>query len=188
MDDLRSQLVKAGLVSQKQVRKADSDRRKERKAVKRPKRAEPVQDPEVLRRKQELEEARRLDRERQQQAHQQRESKRREKADAERRASEAAEQARRIIQGSGRALSEEAEHEYRYVVAGRTVRTVRVTEEQRQALSSGELGLVRPHAHLQQYFVLERAEALRLREICPEKLLVLHDPEEEEDEFGGLIW
>lgn len=187
MDDLRSQLLKVGLVSEKQVKKAEADGRKQRKA-KRGKKRDPVQDPEVVRRKQELEEAQRLDRERQQQAHAERERKRLEKADAERRASESAEQGRRIIQVSGIALSEDAELEYRYLEAQRTVRSVPVTEQQRSRLSSGELGLARPHAHLNRYVLLERKAALELREVCPEKLVLLHDPEEEEDEFGGLMW
>ena len=187
MDDLRSQLLKAGLVSEKQVKRVEADGRKQRKT--RPAKSRgPVQDPDVLRRQQELEAARKRDRERQQQVHAERERRRRDKADAERRARETAEQGRRIIQASGVALSADAEFEYRYLEGQRTVRTILVTEDQRRRLSSGELGLARPHARLDQYFVLERKAALQLREICPEKLLLLHDPAEEEDEFGGLMW
>jgi uncharacterized protein YaiL (DUF2058 family) len=187
MDDLRSQLLKAGLVSEKQVKEAESVRRKQRK-VKRAKAAAAAPDPEVLRRKQELEEAKRLDRERQRQAHLARERNRQDRADAERQAREAAEQARRIISQSGVALSDDAEHEYRFLEEGRTVRTVLVTEQQRKALSRGEMGLARPHAHLNQWYVLERKAALRLRDVCPEKLLLLHEPADDEDEFDGLMW
>jgi len=187
MDDLRSQLLKAGLVSEKQVKEAESERRKQRK-VKRGKAKSAAPDPEVLRRKQELEEAKRLDRERQRQTHLERERKRQEKSEAERQTREAAERARQIISQSGVALSDDAEHEYRFLEEGRTVRTVLVTEQQRQGLSSGDLGLARPHAHLNRWYVLERTAALRLREICPEKLLLLHDPADGEDEFDGLMW
>jgi len=187
MDDIRSQLLKAGLISEQQVKQAESERRKQRKA-KRGKRAAATPDPEVLRRKQELEEANRRDREGQRQVHLERERKRQEKADAERRVREAAEQARQIISKSGVALGDDAEHEYRFLEGGRTVRTVMVTEQQHSGLSRGELGLARPHAHLNQWYLLERKAALHLREVCPEKLLLLHEPADEEDEFDGLMW
>jgi uncharacterized protein YaiL (DUF2058 family) len=189
-NDLRSQLLKAGLVTEEQVRKADSKARKEkRREPKKPKSKTGLSfdEPEKLRRQREVEEARLRDRDEQRRKHEARERTRQAKVEAERKAREAAENARRIIERGGRAPEETGGVRYNFAEKG-VVRTITVSESQRAALSSGELGIVRPHTQLQQYQLLDRAAALELREVLPEKLLLLHEPGEEEDEFGGLMW
>ncbi len=186
MGDLRSQLLKAGLVSTKQVKVADAGDHKRRK-IKHGKARHAV-DPEVARRKQELRAAQEQDRDRQSKVHAERERRRQEKALAERRAGELAEQGRRVIATAAVALDEEAEHRYQFVEGDRTVRSIPVSEAQRLALSQGDLGVARPHANIERYVLVPREAGLKLREICPEKLLLLHDPGGDEDEFDGLMW
>lgn len=187
MEDLRTQLMKAGLVSEDQVRKAEGDRRKARKK-KRGSQAKSSPDPEQQRRQQELDEARTRDREMQRQRHETRERKRLEKEARERAAREQAEKARKIIQRDGIALPESSEVRYNFQESGAKVRSIPVTRDQQQRLSRGDLGIARPHANLDQYVLLEREAALDLRAVYPEKLVLLHEPGEDEDEFGGLMW
>ena len=110
------------------------------------------------------------------------------KAEAEQKAREKAEMGRQIIQTAGISLDPEGPCEYRFSTPKGAVRSIRVTEVQRDRLSQGELGVAQPHAHLEGLVLLERAAALRLREACPEKLVLLHEPSDEEDEFEGLMW
>ena len=187
MDDLRSQLLKAGLVSEDQVRKAEKRKFKERRggrATKQPSKAQL----EAERRKQELDEATRVERERQRRKHEARERKRQEKADREHRLEKAAEEARKIIKASGIPLEEDAPVRYSFAPTGRTVKSIRVTADQQRRLGAGELGIAQPHANLEQYVLIPRAAALGLRECAPEKLVLLHEPDEEPDEFDGLMW
>jgi uncharacterized protein YaiL (DUF2058 family) len=193
-DDLRSQLLKAGLVTEEQVRKAESQLRKEqRKAPDKPKPkgkgkgGRSFEEPDKLRQQREVEAARQRDREEQRHKHEARERARLAKAEAERKAREVAERARRIIERGGRPADENGAVRYNFVEGG-VVRTLSVSEPQRAALSRGNLGIARPHAQLQQYLLLDRDTALELREVCPEKLVLLHEPGEDEDEFAGLMW
>lgn len=186
-EDLRSQLLKAGLVSEEQVRKAESKKRKAQRQQPR-KGARSFVEPEELRRQRELEEARQRDREQQRRKHQAREQARLAKAEAERQARESAEAARRIIERSALAPDAEGPVRYNFVETG-VVRTLSISEDQRDRLSRGELGIARPHAKLQQYVLVDRAAAQELRQFCPEKLVLLHEPGvDEDDEFGGLMW
>jgi len=190
-DDLRSQLLKAGLVTEEQVRKAESQARKEKrqapaKAKAKGKGGRSFDEPEKLRQQREVEAARQRDREEQRRKHEAQERTRLAKAEAERQAREAAEGARRIIERGGRPADENGAVRYNFVENG-VVRTLTVSEPQRAALSCGDLGIARPHAQLQQYLLLDRQSALELRQVYPEKLLLLHEPGEE-DEFGGLMW
>jgi uncharacterized protein YaiL (DUF2058 family) len=187
MEDLRSQLLKAGLVSEDQIKKAEKTRGKQRKQ-KKSKQARAVPDPEQARRQQELDEARARDREAQRQRHQARERQRLEKEARERAARERAEQARGIISGHGIALPETPEVSYNFQESGAQVRSIGVTRAQQQRLSQGDMGIARPHANLEQYVLLERKPALDLQAVHPEKLVLLHEPGDEDDEFGGLMW
>jgi len=187
MDDLRSQLLKAGLVSEDQVRKAEKGKFKERRGSRSTKDASKAQR-EADRRRAELEEAKREDRERQRRVHEERERKVREQAARERQLELAAEEARGVIKESAIALDPEATVRYSYAPSGRSVKTILVTAEQQRQLGAGQLGIVRPHANLEQLVLLPREAALRLRECAPEKLLLLHEPDDGPDEFDGLMW
>jgi hypothetical protein len=186
MGDLRSQLLKAGLVSEKKLKEVEADSRKQRKEKRGKRQAAP--DPEQARRKRELEEARTRDRERQQEKHEERERRRQRKVEAEQGAREQAELGRQIIQVGGITLDPDGPCEYRFAPAQGAVRSIRVSTEQRDRLSRGDLGVAQPHANLEALVLLDRSAALRLRDACPEKLVLLHDPSDEKDEFEGLMW
>ncbi len=188
MGDLRSQLLKAGLVTEKKIREVEAESRRQRKDKRGKRKAEAEPDPEQLRRKRELEEAKARDRERQRRKHEEREKRRQAKVDAERRARQQAEEGRQIIQASGIELDAEAPVEYRFAGSRGVVRSIRVSTEQRDRLSRGDLGVAQPHAHLEGLVLLDRAAALRLRDACPDKLVLLHEPNDDEDEFEGLMW
>ena len=186
MGDLRSQLLKAGLVTEKKIKQVEAESRKQRKEKRGKRQSEP--DPEQVRRKRELEEARAKDRERQRRKHEEREKRRQRKAEAEIKAREQAELGRQIIQASGVTLDPEGPCEYRFAGNHGVVRSIRVSAQQRDRLSQGDLGVAQPHAHLEALVLLDRPAALRLRDACPEKLVLLHDPSDEKDEFEGLMW
>ncbi len=187
MDDLRSQLLKAGLVSEEQVRKAEKGKFKDRRTGRSTKEISRSQR-EAEQRRAELEEAKHSDRERQRRKHEERERKVRAKAERERRLEVAAEEARAIIKSSAIALDQEAPVRYNFAPSGRAVKSIQVTPEQQRQLGAGELGIVRPHANLEQLVLLPRDAALRLRECAADKLELLHDLDEEPDEFDGLMW
>ena len=63
-----------------------------------------------------------------------------------------------------------------------------MTLDQQRALGAGKLGIVRPHANLEQLVLIPREAALRLRECAADKLLLLHELDEQPDEFDGLMW
>ncbi len=187
MDDLRSQLLKAGLVSEEQVRKAEKHKVKTRRSERSTK-GKSKEELEAERRRQELEDLRQKDRERQIRKHEQQERKKQEKAERERQLEASAERARKIVQSAGIALDPEAAVKYSFVAYGRTVKHIQVTADQQRRLGLGELGIARPHANLEQYVLLPREAAIKLRECAPEKLMLLHDPDDEPDEFEGLMW
>jgi len=187
MDDLRSQLIKAGLVSEEQARKAEKGKLKERRASRSTKGPSKAQ-VEAERRRRELEEVKRADRERQQRKHDERERRHLAKADRERRLEAAAEEARTVIKASAIPLDPDAPVRYSFAPSGRAVKSIQVTREQQRKLGAGELGIARPHANLEQLVLIPRDAALRLRECAREKLVLLHDLDEEPDEFDGLVW
>lgn len=188
MEDLRSQLLKAGLVSEKQVRKAEQSSARNRRG----RRGKNPKPDEADKASQESEQAlareRDVERQRQRDKHARREEQRLAREAAERRRREAAEAGRRIIGTHGRELGDDGPVAYNFAEGGRTMRTVQVTEAQRRQLGCGELGIAQPHANLRRYVLLPRAAAEELRRVCPDKLLLLHDPESEPDEFDGLMW
>jgi len=187
MDDLRSQLLKAGLVSEDQLRKAEKQKFKERRGGRSTKEPSKAQR-EAERRRRELEVAARAERERQQRKHEERERRRQANVDRERRLEAAADEARKIIKASAIPLDADAPVRYSFAPSGTAVKSVQVTAAQQRKLGVGELGIARPHANLEQFVLVPRDAALRLRECAPEKLSLLHDLDDEPDEFEGLMW
>ncbi len=190
MGDLRSQLLQAGLASASQVQKADADSRKRRhgRTKKSKKGTKPQVDPAQLARQQEEQRTKEAERRRQREQHEAQQRQLQEKHAAERRRAVALEQARQIIERDGLPLKDEDEVGYSFVGAGSTVKKIWVSKDQQRQLGCGDLGVVRPHANLSQYLLMPRAAALRLQQACPEKVVLLHDPDEEPDEFDGLMW
>ena len=187
MGDLRSQLLQAGLVDEKKAKQVDKEARKERKAKKGKKRQET--DPERQAREAEEAARRAAEAEAQRRRHAEKEAQRLAAEAQERTQREAAEAARQLIQDKGRELSGDGPVRYAFTAIGETrVRYIQVTAEQQQGLARGEMGLARPHANLERLSILPRKAAEKLQEICPEKLVLLYDLDEEEDEFGGLMW
>jgi Uncharacterized protein conserved in bacteria len=187
MGDLRSQLLKAGLVSEKAVKQAESEARK-RRSKNRSQQPEVEVEQAAARQEQEEAFAKAQGRKREQQAPYERERKREERQRARRRKREAREQARRLIAEHGEPVTREAEVAYRFVEEGKTVKTIYVTREQQKRLGHGELGVARPHANVEEYALVGREAALKLKALCPEKLVLLHDPDDKPDEFDGLTW
>ncbi len=173
---LRDQLLKAGLVSQEKVKQVESDARKKAHRTTKDKAlaaAESARKAEERRRREA--EAQRK-RERDQKLNQQREERRKRK--------EARARAVQIIAGN-RLNCADAEIRYNFCPDGRTIKSVRVTEEQQKRLGMGLIGI----ASLSKYdfALLSREVALKLSESYPDALLLLYaenDGSEEDDWWG----
>jgi uncharacterized protein len=161
---LRDQLIKAGLVTEDQAKKAAADARKQSHNARKP-----GGDPQAAVRaaqQRRLEEEARRKRERDRELNLQRE--------AERKRREALQRAQQLI-AEHRQNVPDAEVRYSFVEKGRFVRSIWVTDPQQQALADGRLAIARaagPHR-----FALIPAEVARqVQEVAPERVLLLHDP------------
>jgi uncharacterized protein YaiL (DUF2058 family) len=168
MSDLRDQLLKAGLVSDKEARKATHDKRvraKETDVKGAPPRPQPGDDDET---------ARALERQ-----------KARDRELNERARAEAAQKAGRLQERQQRqaalekALREgvlpswEGNRDY-YFADGKTIQRLRVTEEAVRRLESGKAAIVRLPGGANGYTVLLAGAAEKLREADPAAIAAFH--------------
>jgi uncharacterized protein YaiL (DUF2058 family) len=150
---LREQLLKAGLVSKEQAKQAESGARKQGHQIKKKQAAPTVE------------------------AARQAEERRQREAEKQRKASLA--QARQLID-SNRLNEADAESRYNFT-DGRYIRSVRVTSQQQKLLAMGRIGIARNDANPYDFPLIPRETALKLTELCPDKLLLLH-PENDGNE------
>lgn len=178
----QEQLLKAGLVDEKRVKKVRHDEARKRKG-KAGNQADTAPDPALKA----AEEARRLEAERS------RELNRRQKEAAERRALEA--QVRQLVD-THRQSREGAELPYHFQ-HGTAVRRILVTREQRDRLGNGRLGIVTLDD--EHYDIVPRDAAEKIRERDASRLVLLNEPaqkteKDEDDPYAGyevpddLMW
>ncbi len=176
---LRDQLLKSGLVSEDKARKAESDARKQRHRTKKDRTvaaAELARSEDEARRQEayaarKREQDRALNKER----------------DEQRRRREAAARVTQLIE-SNRLNEPDAPIPYNVVVDGRYVRSVRVTARQRKLLAMGQIGIARNDQNEYDFPLIPRRAALKLAEICPDRLLLLHPEATADDHDSGEDW
>jgi uncharacterized protein YaiL (DUF2058 family) len=174
---LRDQLLKAGLVTEEQVKKteAQAKKSKHKQNKNRTLAAEEAVRKAEERRQQEAEQAQKRERDRQ--LNEQREAVKRRRENAAR--------IKQLIAGK-RVNDANAEIPYNFQ-AGRAVRKVRVTEKQKTQLALGRLGIVRNPYDEFDFPILPREAAEKLGEIDQALILLLYpltNKLDEEDEWG----
>ncbi len=174
---LRDELLKAGLVASEQVKKRDSDTRRQEHQRKKNKAlgAEEAARREEARQWAEAEATRKREQDRR--LNQQRE--------AEKQHRELAARARQLIDAH-RLNEPSAEAIYNFQ-DGRFIRAVRVTPAQRKALATGRLAIVRGDRSEFDFPLLFREIAAKLAQFSPERVLLLYpesDGGEAEEEWG----
>ncbi len=168
---LKDELVKAGLVSAKQARQVAHRERVERKQSGQQPGAAPAQDEaaaraEEVRREREAQRARDQQLAREQQARQ---------AERER---EIQERERRTAQleaalRDGRIENWQGARTY-YFTDGARIESLSVSDDMARRLQEGTAAIVRSDAPAAPYAPLNAAQALRLRELAPERVVTLH--------------
>lgn len=175
---LREQLLKAGLVSSDQVKKADSAQRKQKHQFKKDKRiAREVTAKKQAEQKQQLE---------QEQAKRAYDRSLNLQRDAKQKRREQLASIRQLLI-QHRQNKADAELAYNFQ-AGKVVRKVRVTEQQKQQLGAGRLGIVRNPQDEFDFVLLPRPVALKIAAIEERALVLLYDEGSEEDDWGDIEW
>jgi uncharacterized protein len=168
---LRDQLLKAGVVTADQVRKAEAEKnRQSRKLRKGPPSA--AERDRAQEQRQRLEEQAQRKRERDRELNLQRE--------AERERKERAQRALQLL-ASHRLNDPDADIRYSFMDPnGRFIRSIWVTAKQQEDLAEGRLAIAR--GNRKSGYVLVSAEtAGKLREISPERLVLLYTPGDGEE-------
>ena len=162
---LRDELLKAGLVSREKADRVETQTRKREHQLKKDKAAAAA---EAARR---AEEERRLEREREKK--QERDRQLNQEREASRRRKEAEARVGQLIEAH-RLNDAEAEIKYNVLIDRLYIRYVLVTQRQQRLLALGEIGVVRNPAKDQDLILVDRTTALKLAEIFPENVAVLH--------------
>jgi uncharacterized protein YaiL (DUF2058 family) len=175
---LRDQLLKAGLVSQDKAKQVEAEARKQAHRAKKDKTvaAADAERQAEVRRQQQEEAERKRERDRRLNRERELEKKRREELA----------RARQLIE-SYRLNEAGAELAYNFLADGRFVRRVRVTPQQQKQLAAGRLGIARNADDEYDFPLVPRETALKLAEIDPAHVLLLHpenDGRDEEDPPG----
>lgn len=166
---LRDQLLKQGLATKKQARKADQEARQAKKKNKKKKKKKTDQDVEA---RDEIsvaiEQKQQEQRERDRRLNQEIEEKRR-----------AAEQQARIkeIIITHDLREQRADVPYYFIEDSRYIRCFQVTEHQLNKLAKGQLGIVTLKD--EEYYLLDRDDCEKVREAREELILCLHESEPE---------
>ena len=170
---LQEQLLKAGLVSAEKAKKLESESRKQAHQTRKNK---TVAVAEAARQE---EERHRLEAEAvRKRAHDRQLNRERE---AQKKLKEDMARARQLID-SRRLNAADADIPYNFVLDGRYIRSVRVTREQQRQLAMGRIGIVCNFDDEYDFPLLPRETALKLAELVPTGLLVLH-PERNSSEI-----
>jgi hypothetical protein len=160
---LQEQLLKAGLVSAEKAKKLESESRKQAHQIRKNKTVAEAARQEEERHRLETEAARKREHDRQ--LNREREAQKKLKEDMAR--------ARQLID-SRRLNAADADIPYNFVLDGRYIRSVRVTREQQRQLAMGRIGIVRNFDDEYDFPLIPRETALKLAELVPAGLLVLH--------------
>ena len=173
---LRDQLLKAGLVTEEQARKAEGQKRKSGHQGKKNKKL----GAEQAAQKQQQEQARQAEqaakRERDKALNREREQVRRRRENAAR--------IRQMV-GANRVNDPDAEVRYNFS-AGKVVRSLRVTERQQRQLALGRLAIVRNPQDEFDFPLVPRKTAEAMAEVDPKLVLLMYDEtsELEDDDWG----
>jgi len=170
---LQDELVKAGLVSKDKASKVKTDARKQ---THRAKKAGAVSADSVRQREtqQRLDAELKHKRDRDRALNQERE--------ALKKINEKEARARQIIK-SNRLNEVSADIRYNFLLENRFIRSIQVTMQQRKLLAMGRLGIVSNKEDEYDYPLLSRANALKLAQLFPDRLLLLHPEKDEYDEI-----
>ena len=174
---LREQLLKAGLVSEDQVKKVESEAKKKTHEGKKNKALGAQQAAKKAEKKRQQQAAQAQKRKQDKQLNQQR--------DAVKRRRENAVRIRQLI-ASNRLNDAEAELRYNFQ-SGKNVRSLRVTEQQKQQLAMGWLGIVRNPQDEFDFPLVDRETAEKLAAIDPKLVVVLYDKVDrldDDDDWG----
>lgn len=162
---IRDQLLKAGLVSQDKARQAEVEARKQTHQTKKDKGMAAAEATRRAEERQRLEAEAERKRERDRQLNREREAHKKQKENAAR--------VRQLIE-SHRLNDPNADIPYYLSIDGRRIRPVRVTQAQRKLLARGRLGVARNQDDEYDFPLLPRETALKVAEIDPQGLLLLH--------------
>lgn len=174
---LREQLLKAGLVSAEQVKKAETEVRKQTHQVKKDKTVAAAEAARQQEKQQWLAAEAERKRERDRQLNLERE--------AERKRREQAARAQQLLD-SNRLNRPEAEIRYNFPHKDR-YKFVRVTEEQQRQLARGQLAIARNPKDKYDFPLVSRETALKLAELSPDLVLLLY-PEGSGNEADEWDW
>lgn len=172
---LRDQLLKAGLVSKKDARKAESSKRKEDHEAKKNRElaeklaAERAAEQAAI----DAEKAAKIERDRQLNL----------ERDAEAREREKIHRVRQMLE-SNRIYELTAELPYYFLGENQWVCRLMVTHFQREMLARGKIGIARYHGSGdQEYVLVPRHTIASVRSVLPDHYVVLHDPIEDSVEL-----
>ncbi len=175
---LREQLLKAGLVTEEQTRKAESEVKKKSHKTKKDKHLAQEESTrrqvEQRRREQDQERRRQRDRELSQ------------RREAEKRRQENRARAKQLID-SNRANDADAEVRFNFLADGRHIRSVRVTPQQQRLLAMGRLAILRNPGNKYDFPLVPRDVGLKLAELDSGLVLLLNpETDQVEDEWPDM--
>lgn len=174
---LRDQLLKAGLVSEEQVKKTEAEAKKSKHKTHKSKTLAAEDAARKAEQKRQRDAEQKAKREHDRQLN--------EKRDAVKRRKENAARIKQLL-SNNRVNDPKAEQPYNFQ-AGKSVRKVRVTEQQKTQLALGKLGIVRNPYDEFDFPIVPRDAAEKLGEIDEALVLLLYPLShklEEEDEWG----
>ena len=180
MSSLREQLLKAGLVSEEQVKKSETSKRKQKHQGQKNRK---LAQEEAAKRRAEQE---RLVRE--EAAKRERDKALNQQRDAKQKRRENLARIRQMI-SKHRKNDPDAELPYNFQ-SGKVIRKVRVTEQQQKQLGAGRLGIVRNPQDEFDFVLLPREIALKIGAIEQRALVILYDegPVSKDDDWGDWEW
>jgi uncharacterized protein YaiL (DUF2058 family) len=164
---LRDQMLKAGLISEKEARQAEHRKRVKSKQTHG---EEPRREADA--RRQEVE----RERERERAAHRQREGERQSEQEKRERGRQAAQKRQAAIEAAyreGLVGNSDGPRRYYYAVQGR-IELMMVSDEVGRRLEAGQLAIVQGERLPQRHCLLNAGAAKKLREVAPERILAFH--------------
>ncbi|MCB1809716.1 MAG: DUF2058 domain-containing protein [Candidatus Competibacteraceae bacterium] len=180
MSSLREQLLKAGLVSEEQVKRSETGKRKQKYQGQKDRKLAQEEAAKRRAEKERLAQEEAAKRERDQALNKQRDAKQKRREELAR---------IRQLLSKHRKNDPNAELPYNFQ-SGKVIRKVRVTAQQQKQLGAGRLGIVRNPQDEFDFALLPREIALKIGEIEQRALVVLYDEgaPDEEDDWGDWEW
>jgi uncharacterized protein YaiL (DUF2058 family) len=174
---LQEQLLKAGLVSAEKLKKVETETRKQLHQSRKNKAVAAAEVARKAEEKHRLEAEAARKKELDRQLNREREGQKKLREDMAR--------ARQLLES--RRLNEvDADIPYNFLMNGHYIRSVRVTRQQQKLLAMGRIGIVRNADDEYDFLLVSRETALKLAEIFPDGLLLLHPQSDSvEDQEGN---